>query len=187
MAKRPGLNREKLVQAAVQLLQEQGDSSVTFKALAAHLGVRPPSLYNHVASLEELHRDMRLHGLRELQQTLQSAVAGLSGFAALQALCYAYRAFALAQPGLYQMTLSSTEYEDDELLQAGRQVLAVVSETLQSYALADAHIYHAIRFLLSAVHGFVSLELSDGFAMSIEVDESYRLLVVKLDHLLQHW
>lgn len=173
--------------AAVQLLQEQGDASVTFKALAAHLGVRPPSLYNHVASLEELHRDMRLHGLMELSQTLQASVEGLSGIAALQALCHAYRTFALAQPGLYQMTLSSTEYEDDELRQVGREVLAVVEGVIQTYDLEDTQTYHAIRFLRSAIHGFISLELGKGFAMPIEVDESYRLLVIKLDHLLAHW
>ena len=49
MASRTGLDRAVVVQAAARLADEAGGKEVTLAELAAHLGVRTSSLYNHIS------------------------------------------------------------------------------------------------------------------------------------------
>lgn len=54
MSPRAGLDTQTLVLAAAELADEYGMEGVTLALLAAKLGVRSPSLYNHVNGLKEL-------------------------------------------------------------------------------------------------------------------------------------
>lgn len=52
--RRPRLDRERVVTAAIALADEAGMSGVTMRAVAKRLGVEAMSLYNHVANREAL-------------------------------------------------------------------------------------------------------------------------------------
>lgn len=181
MASRPGLNLEKIVLAAADLMQREGESALSLSALAKHFGVKPPSLYNHVSSLAELHRALRLHSLHALQQTLQQAVLGRAGSEALHAASHAYRAYALQHPALYRMTLRSTEADDAELQQLGHDLLYILLAIFRPYDFTEQQALHATRSLRSALHGFVSLEIEGGFALALDTDESFQRMLHLLD------
>lgn len=185
MARRPGLNLDRIVEASLELIQQKGEQALTFAALAGHFGIRPPSLYNHVRGVDALKRELRLRGLRQLRASLLAAVAGRSAFEALHALSQAYRQFAQEQPALYRMTLASTEQDDEELKAAGRACLEVILSILHGYRLEGDQALHATRCLRSALHGFVSLEIEGGFAMQLDLDESFELLVRQQDACLK--
>jgi TetR/AcrR family tetracycline transcriptional repressor len=51
---RPRLDRDQVVRAAVQLLDEEGLDGLTTRRLAAKLGVQSPALYWHVRNKDEL-------------------------------------------------------------------------------------------------------------------------------------
>jgi AcrR family transcriptional regulator len=48
------LSRESIARAALAILDEDGAAAVTLRNIAARLGVQSPSLYNHVASKDEI-------------------------------------------------------------------------------------------------------------------------------------
>jgi AcrR family transcriptional regulator len=48
------LSRETIARATLAIFDEDGASAVTMRNIAARLGVQSPSLYNHVASKEEI-------------------------------------------------------------------------------------------------------------------------------------
>ena len=104
---RQGLDTEQVVAAAEELADDGGLEAVTFVRLAAAVGVKPPSLYNHVRGREELIRRITLHGLDGLDEAITSAAAGLAGADALRAAAHAYRDYARAHPGRYEATLSA--------------------------------------------------------------------------------
>lgn len=178
---RPGLTLDKVVDAALELVREGGESALSLSALARYFKVKSPSLYNHVNGIDDLKRAMRLRGLHALQRQLQEAVMGRSGRDALWAAGHAYRDFARSQPALYGMTLKSTEPEDPELREAGQQVLAVILAILRAYDLDGDAALHATRCLRSSLHGFVSLEIGQGFAMDLDLDQSFERLLITLD------
>ena len=178
MPSRPGLTTASVVAAAAELVDRAGLEALTLNRLAAELKVQPPSLYNHVAGLDGLRRELALLSTRELGARLTAAAVGQSGPAALRALTAAYRAYILAHPGLYAAGLRGADPHapDRELVSAQEQVVAVVLAVVASFGLVGADGLHAVRILRSAVHGFATLEAAGGFGLPLDCDESFRRL-----------
>ena len=73
MPRRRRLNRARVIAQAAALADEAGDArAVSLAALAAALDVRPPSLYNHVAGLDDLLEAVALRGLQALLTDLNA-------------------------------------------------------------------------------------------------------------------
>ena len=175
---RQGLNKARVVEAAAALIDAAGTSdALTLTELAGAVGTRVPSLYNHVAGLDGLRRDLALRGLAELQAVLQQAAVGQSGRLALRAMADAYRAFARAHPGVYPLTLRAADPGDREMQQAAQHLVDLLLLVLKPTGLASDDALHAIRGLRSAMHGFVSLESAGGFGLPLDCDESYARLI----------
>ena len=180
MSPKAGLDRAAVVQAAAKIADTSGLERVTLTDVAAHLGVRTPSLYNHVAGLPGLRRDLALLGTRELSARLSRATIGKSADQAVFALAEACRAFVMAHPGLYAATVRSVrllDQPDPELEAAQRETVEIMLAVLASYQLADDAALHAVRGLRSVIHGFAALEAAGGFGLPLDIDTSFRQLV----------
>src|SRR5262249_5258937 len=116
------LDRPAVIQAAADLADAEGIEQLTLLKLAEYLGIRSPSLYNHVTNLAGLRRDLALLGLQELGERLRRAVMGKAANAAVAALAQAYRAFAKEHPALYALTVRVGEPQNQELQQAAQGV-----------------------------------------------------------------
>jgi AcrR family transcriptional regulator len=174
---RAGLSQELVMREAATLIDEQGPESLTLAALAARLTVRPPSLYKHVNGLPAVHRGIALHAKRELADTLGNAAVGLARGDAITALAIAYRRWALAHPGQYPSTLRAPEPSDGEDVAASSALLKVVRIALGAYALTGDEATDAVRMLRATLHGYVSLEVTGGFELPRDREQSYRWLV----------
>ena len=179
---RAGLNRAAVVEAAAALADEEGaGEGLSLARLAERLGVRKPSLYNHVAGLGGLRRELALMGLRELGRSLSRAAAGKAGEEGLFALAEAYRRFVEERPGLYEATVRSYRLydpEDPDLEAAEGEALEPVLAVLASCGVRGGEeAIHAARGFRSVAHGFATLEAAGGFGMSEDSDESFRRLV----------
>jgi AcrR family transcriptional regulator len=177
MPARAGLDSAAVVRAAADLADAKGIDVPTLGELAAHLGVRTPSLYNHVNGLEGLRRDLALLGVRELNARLSRAAVGKAGDAAIAAFADAYRAFAHAHPGLYAATQRAPGPDDNELHAAADEVVATIVAVLAAYGLEGNDAVHTVRAFRSVLHGFVSLEMGGGFGLPLDLDESFRRLL----------
>lgn len=182
---RAGLSRAVLAAEAAELADECGWEQLTLAAVAARFGVRQPSLYKHVAGLAELRRDVSVLSGRELIEELSAAAVGKSGPDAVQALADAYRMFAKKHPGRYAATVIAPTRGDVEYEQLGTALLRLISSVLDGYGLSGDDSIHAIRGLRAVIHGFVSLEAAGGFAMPLDLDESYRRLVLSFSSSLR--
>ena len=170
---RAGLDRAAVVKAAAALADGEGLEHLTLGRVAEHLGVRAPSLYNHVAGLGDLRRGVAALGAEQLADRLMRAAVGKSGEQAIFAIADAYRSFAKEHPGLYAATLRAPQRGDARYLAAAEVILEVVGAALEPYRLDPEDLIDAIRGLRSLSHGFVSLELSGGFGMPQDVDRSF--------------
>ena len=180
MPPKAGLDRAAVVQAAAAIADTAGIDQLTLADLAARLGVRTPSLYNHVAGLAGLRRDLALLGTRELGARLGHAAIGKSGDAAILAIGQAYRAFVREHPGLYAASVRSallTDQPDPDLEAAQRDVVEIVLAVLEGYGLAGAAAIHTARGLRSVIHGFATLEAAGGFGIPLDIDTSFQQLI----------
>ncbi|MBP2002427.1 AcrR family transcriptional regulator [Paenibacillus shirakamiensis] len=145
---------------------------MTLAAVAQRLGVRSPSLYNHIDGLSALRSELAVRGLNLLQQRLEQAQAGVQGEAALHAFAQAYVAFADEHPGLYEASLRVAEPGDEEWQQAGQNLLEMIKALLKDYSLPSKEHTHAIRGLRSILHGFCDLEHKGAFMQPISKTDS---------------
>jgi AcrR family transcriptional regulator len=177
---RMGLDAGRVVDAAARIADAEGLPAVTLARVAGDLGVRAPSLYNHIDGREGLLRAIALRGVRELGAALRDAAVGRSGPDALAAAARAYRAYALAHPGRYAATVGAPTSDDPVYQAAVQDTLEVVLAVLRGWALAGEDVVHAARAFRSAVHGFVVIEAAGGFGIPVDLDASFERLVATL-------
>jgi len=183
---RAGLTPDLIVAEAGLLADRDGLTTLTLADVAAHLGVRSPSLYKHVGGLPDLRRRLAVQGLRELQAALTEAVGEVaSAPARLHRLGHAYRRFATERPGLYAASLRAPAADEPDVAQAAGDLTAFVLELLAAFGLPRADLVHAARSVRSALHGFVALEAAGGFGLPQSVDESFSRLLDDLDAALR--
>lgn len=167
----------RVVQVALALADEQGFEAVTLADVAAQLGIRIPSLYNYIANLQGLRHEMTLWGVRQLGDQLRRAAVGKAGEDAILALATAYRAFAHAHPGIYSATQRAPKPDEPDIAASAQEIIDIVAAVLQPYGFSGDETIHAIRALRSVLHGFVDLETSGGFGLSVDRDESFQHLM----------
>lgn len=177
---RSGLDTAHVVAEAARIADSDGLAAVTLARVAQSLGVRPPSLYNHVDGLPGMLRLLTLLGLGELTDAIRGAAVGRSGAQALGALARAYRAYAQEHPGRYAATVRAPAPDDAELAGAGARAVEVVVAVLGSWGLTGDEALHRVRVIRSALHGFISLEAEGGFGLPLSLDESFELLIATL-------
>ena len=173
---RAGLTRESVIAAAAEIADREGLDALTLASLATKLGVRPPSLFNHVAGMPALRSELRTLALRELAEALGAAAIGKSRGAAVHALAYAYRNFVRNHPGIYALTLKAGEgaAASDAV---GERIVSICASVLGGYSLGKRETIHAIRAMRSLVHGFATLEAGRGFEMPVAIDASFAWMV----------
>ena len=185
--RRAGLNTDRVVAEAAELADEVGLDQLTLAALAARLGVRQPSLYNHVAGSDALLRLISMRGKAELGDVLGRAAIGRARDDALVAMAHAWRAWALAHPGRYQAAERGAAPGDVEHEAVARRTVEVMAAVMDGYGIHGEDAIDAIRAFRSALHGFVSLEANGGFGMPFSVDRSFDRLVHALARALSSW
>ncbi|MFJ8007353.1 TetR/AcrR family transcriptional regulator [Streptomyces fagopyri] len=95
---RAGLDRATVIAAASELVDEVGFAHLTMGPLAERVGVRTPSLYKHVDSLDAFQRGVNLQAVGDIDAVLIRAAVGRSGADAVRAIAEAYRKWAPTTP-----------------------------------------------------------------------------------------
>jgi AcrR family transcriptional regulator len=177
MAHRAGLDQATVVEAAARLIDTEGIEQLSLGKVADYLGVRTPSLYNHIAGLPGLKYELAIYCSRDLLNHLTRATIGKSRSEAIFALADAYRAYAKKSPGRYMLTQQAPDPDEQEWQAIAQQILEVIQAILAPYKLTDKTAVHVIRSLRCIVHGFISLEVAKGFKRPVDLDESFHWLI----------
>ncbi|XVV14914.1 TetR/AcrR family transcriptional regulator [Actinoplanes sp. CA-131856] len=174
---RAGLAPAAVVEAAADLADEVGLDNLTMGLLAERVGVRTPSLYKHVESLDALRRGIGMRAKAEFAAALARAAVGQSGAAAVHAFADAYRAWTLEHPGRYAATIRAPEPGDEEDRRVSDESVRILFDVLAGFGLPESRAVDAARALRSSLHGFASLEAAGGFGLDRDLTESYRFMV----------
>lgn len=174
---RERLDRGAVVTAAAKLADERGFDGLNLAELAGRLGIKTPSLYNHVAGLADLRRELQVRAALELKERFAEACVGRAGEEALRALAHAYRRFAHERPGLYPALQVAPPKGDHDAEAVARAVVEMIAAVLRGWGLEGERAIHAVRAVRASLHGFLALEAAGGFGMPVDVDESFERLV----------
>ena len=175
------LSREVIVNAALTVLDREGWDALTINALAAQLGTKGPSLYNHVSSLDDLRRSVRKRVVGDIIEMLGRVGQGRTRDDAVLVMAGAYRSYAHHHPGRYsaftRMPLAGGD--DPEFTAVARAAAEPVIAVLASYGLDGEEAFYAALEYWAALHGFVLLEMT-GVMDGIDVDAVFSDMVLRL-------
>lgn len=176
------LSREVVINAALTFLDREGWDALTVNALAAQLGTKGPSLYNHVHNLDDLRRTVRVRVIGDIITMLSRAAEGRTGDDAVLAMAGAYRSYANHHSGRYsaftRMPLAGGD--DPEFTAATKGAAGPVMAVLSSYGLDIEQAFPAALEFWSALHGFVMLEMTGVMDDFIDVDNLFTDMVLRL-------
>lgn len=174
------LSRETIVNAALTFLDRDGWDALTINALAAQLGTKGPSLYNHVDSLEDLRRTVRMRVIDDIISMLNTVAVGRTREDAVVVMASAYRSYAHHHPGRYTaFTRMPFGGDDPEYSTATKAAAGPVIEVLASFGLEGEDAFYAALEFWSALHGFVLLEMT-GVMDDIDTDAVFTDMLLRL-------
>lgn len=174
MGRKAGITLDDVAETAASIADRDGLEAATLTAVAVELGIKTPSLYNHVNGLAGLRRLLAIHGSHLVYELFEEAIGELKGADALRSIAKADREFALDHPGLYESFLPAPKLDEDpELYEAMAEPVFLVAHVLLDMGIHQSEAIHLIRALRALLHGFLDLEAQDGFGMPVDIDASF--------------
>lgn len=165
-----GLTKEMIVAEAVFCIESTGQPTVSLHELARRLGVKPPSLYNHIKNTKELQHEVFRYAIDRFVENQEAATQGKEKDEAMRAFARAYYAFATENRGLYRLIMSIPSEKDDRAKELALPLLKTVVNIFTHYGLKEEAIAHWQRVFRAILHGFISQEDLGYFYYYDEVD-----------------
>ena len=171
------IDRDRIVEAARELIETEGIDAVTLRVVADALGVKAPSLYRHVKNKNALLLAVNEVTHSELNvATLDAADSSAALAERLVNIALAYRHYAHAHPVCYELAMSSnpeTRPAEDMLVQ-----LVLPLQALFAQLAGEADSLAALRGAYAFLHGWVSLEINQqlqrGGDLGAHFEQSFR-------------
>jgi AcrR family transcriptional regulator len=183
-ATRRRLDRAAVVEGAERLVDRDGAAHLTMTALANELEIRGPSLYSHVANLEELLSLVQNRALAELGSDLQRAAMGRSGPDGVRALASALRTFATHHPGRYDLAMSRP-IDRPAMRAAGRAAGEAFVAVITSMGV---QLSNELAFsCLATLHGVLALDRAGLYPRTeVDVDGVYAQATELVMYVMEH-
>jgi AcrR family transcriptional regulator len=161
-----------IVDAARDLLEQDGLAGLTMNAVAHRVGVRPPSLYKRVESRDRLIQLVAEATLTDLNGRL-SVDQGVAEIATV------FRAFGKQRPAAFQLVLTpaaGTPVADDSFRIASTEAILRSAGRLAG----EENALEAARTVVAWATGFITMELNGSFQLGGDVDRAWEFGVGRI-------
>ena len=126
--------RRALLEAALELLEQNGPSGITLREAARRAGVTHAAPYRHFADKEALLAALAEEGFEELRAAVEAAMRDHEGLARLEACGVAYVRFARSNPSRFRVMFGSEvgdKRKYPSLLEADQAVFDVLCREIR--------------------------------------------------------
>mgnify|MGYP001818830917 CR=1 FL=1 len=162
--------RNALIQAGIEILEEDGLQGLTMRAIAARVGVSHTAPKNHFGSLKGLMTAIGAEGFRRHAIAMRQGLSDTShGKDRLDAAMRGYLNFAEAHPALFQLMFSPyyCDFGEEEFSNRARESYAILTEISRDLDWDKANLpdsqLRTEMMLWSFAHGFATLKVSRQF------------------------
>lgn len=184
MSTSSGLDRrERLLAAAVDLLEERGPAAVTTRSLVQRAGLSTTAVYSEFGSIGALSTEVARRGYAAVAEAFSQIDRTDDPIADLLVLGGTYRAYAFGHAHLYALMSGTASLGGDQRsardpeshLAAFTQTVDLVAAAMTAGRLTPTDPTIATAQLLAAFHGGVSLEMAG--LLGVTGDPFVRVLV----------
>lgn len=153
------VTKEAVIQAASDIADKEGLNKVSLKIVAEKLSIRTPSLYNHIAGLDDLLREVAHNGMREMNDQMIRAAVGCSGDTAIKAISTAYIRFMIAHPGVYETIQWAVWHGSSETSEIFDNYKSLLVKLILSCNLKKQNTDEILNLLIGVLHGYSTMQL----------------------------
>lgn len=175
------INKEKVIQTTTQLVDKEGLNNISLKVVAENLGIRTPSLYNHIASLDDLLREVAHAGMKEMNSLITQAAIGETGVNAIKSLCCAYFKYMIKHPGVYETIQWATWHGNNETVEIFNNYKSILTKLIYSCNLQKEKTNEILDLLIGVIHGYTTMNLGKAFS---KPEETTNELLIAIDTVL---
>ena len=179
--------KDKIIAAALDIICDEGYDSLTMRKLGSRLGCAAKTIYNYYSGKEEIYLRILTKGFETLNRCADEALKGIiDPVEKLKVLCNVYISFGLENVYYYNLMFnwdvpkyisylgtyfeSAAKEEKETAMYYAAISEAAISEALSRCGASGGGgkvtkketIFHLVR-LWSALHGYVSLHISQSF------------------------
>jgi AcrR family transcriptional regulator len=157
--------REEILQAARELLEDDGEQHVSLRRIARNIGIAAPSIYAHFPDREAIVSALVDEAFDELSAVVTTAIddAPDDPIARLRAACFAYMQFATQRPNRYQLAFASRESNAiprDSATRAFMLLVNAVTDCVDAGLSTSTDPFGDATAIWVAMHGYATLRPS---------------------------
>jgi AcrR family transcriptional regulator len=160
----PSSRRAQIVAAARRLLEDEGPEALSMRNVAAEIGIRAPSLYEHVADKRALESAIIAAGLNEQGVAFRAALTAEPQGDPLTVVAHAWRRWAKAHPHVYRLIYARDLDRSDRAVATAELAAGAPLREICGGDLVTA------RVIWAYAHGMVNLELNDRFPPGTDIE-----------------
>ena len=178
---RQGVDRDLVMRTAAEIVDRDGADQLTMTALASALGVRTPSLYSHVESVDAVLSGVQVLTMRQIGDELARSTMGRSGPDGYRAMATAMRSFAHRHPGSYDLAMREP-IDRDAVLVASGVAGDAFSAVIRSFGIERIPASLVVT-CVSILHGVLAIERAQLFRpgrdaeMDVAFDTAVELVI----------
>jgi AcrR family transcriptional regulator len=151
--------RTACVRAAMELLDEGGETALSLRAVARRVGVSPAAPYRHYPDREALVSAVAAVGYRELAEQLAAAHPSPSTPEQMASVAIAYVQFALERPALFRIMFGEVCDRDNDERVAATAAVSLYLREIVARCFPDADAEPMATAIWALVHGLAFLHL----------------------------
>lgn len=172
---RTGLSKEEIVAKAAELANERGLSYLSVTTLADHLGIKKPSLYNHIKTIEDMHKNLMIYGWRTVSEEIVKGIDTSDEKVNLLEYGNRFYHFAMENPGVFEAMLWYNKYSDDTLFSVTEGLYSFFFRQTDGLGIEREIANHLLRTYRAFLEGFIMLRIHNSFGNAISMDESFEV------------
>jgi AcrR family transcriptional regulator len=151
--------RASCVRAAMELLEEGGETALSLRAVARRVGVSPAAPYRHYPDREALVSAVAAVGYRELAEKLAAAHPSPSTPEQMASVAIVYVQFALERPALFRIMFGEVCDRDNDERVAATAAVSLYLREIVGRCFPDADAEPMATAIWALVHGLAFLHL----------------------------
>lgn len=166
---------ERIMEVTVIVANKKGLFQVTLNDVSNALGIKTPSLYNHVSGIHDLYVHLSIYALKQYTETLTNSAIGLAKRDALEAIANASYEFSVNHPVLLNAIENPMLLDNELINQSKEHIVHFILKILKPYGFNPSKSIHITRSLRSYLYGFSMLSSQSLFQMNEDYHESFKL------------
>ncbi len=151
--------RAACIRAAMELLEEGGETALSLRAVARRVGVSPAAPYRHYPDREALVSAVAAVGYRELADQLAAAHPSPSTPEQMASVAIAYVQFALERPALFRLMFGEPCDRDHDERVAATAAVSLYLREIVGRCFPEADAESMATAIWALVHGLAFLHL----------------------------